>query len=106
MEVVSGRIAIPRCRSRQGPPIDIVGIGVLDLPRLSARVQLRRLHSVVLPIELALTFMIGDTNFVDLAEGRLDLITGRVHFDDGEVSKASDDLFPSSAGAVAGGFSR
>lgn len=106
VEVVRGRLAILRCTGPAAPPIDLISVHLVDIPRLLAAAQLARLAQRLQPLDHSTTFMLGDFNFLTPGEGRLDVTTGTHSFDDSPAARSFHELFPSYAELRAEGYSR
>lgn len=103
--VVTGRIAILHLDADEYR-LDVVGIHLVSTGGESIPRQLARLATRIDPLGRTSTIVIGDANFVDPTEGRLDTSSGTVVADRGELQKAFDELFPSFCEVPAPGYSR
>lgn len=106
IDIARGRLAILRCRGPDIPPIDVVNVHLVDIPRLAPATQLARLAQRLQPLDHCTTFMLGDFNFLMPGDGRLDVTTGTHTHNDPPAAREFHELFPMYAEIRAEGYSR
>lgn len=106
VQVVTGRIALVRLRSRTGPSIDVVNIHPFASPGQSRIQPVDRLTTHLTNMAFACTVLAGDLNCCAPGEGRYDIDAGRIHLDLSAETEVFGERLADFHEVVAAGYSR
>lgn len=107
LTIIPGRASVLRCAGTAGAHLDLLNLHLTPHAQAGDPVrQLRRIRRWVRPRAHAATVIAGDVNFVDAAEGRLNVDIGRAEFADEVAASAFGHLFSEFAEVAPHGYTR